>query len=837
MRWFTYDTEVFQYDFVVILKDRETGIHYGFHNDNEAVREFFNDNQNAIFCGFNTKKYDQYIIKAICAGFSNEELKQLSDWLVEDDSNQGWQYPGLQGFYFRFNNVDIKDDMQRGLSLKAIEGHLGMSIEETEVDFNINRPLTKEELALTVKYCIHDVDATEKLTEIRRDYLRTKFNLGKRADIPSTTALSATNAKLTAMMLGAVKREWNDGRDFVYPPNLDISVIPKEILDFFDTIHDMSIPDEELFETSLKITIGDMPCKYAWGGVHGSLTCYYEEATEDRVIQNRDVSSLYPSLIEGYNYLSRNVPDPQLFYDIRRDRIRAKHEGDKQTATDLKLPLNTVSGAQESRFNDLYDPLPTRSMRISGQLFLTMLTMQLLGACKTIKLLNLNTDGLMYSIDKSEVHIVDEIASAWEKQTGFELETDDIAKVWLKDVNNLLFVDTSGKVKTVGVYLNYGISVKGAWSINNNATIVKKAIVEYFVHGTPVEDTILGCDDIFAFQLIAKAGSKYREAYHIVDGIQEPVQKVNRVYATNDMRYGKIYKVKAENDATAQIESLPDHCIIDNDNKATIDVVDKTWYIELAKKRINDYLGIKQIKTKKEKTKMATSTPKTLNVYQKLLKARATFLASEVTKSGKNMQLAFKYFELDDIVPIATKIFEDIGLISLVSFEGENAVMRILNTENPDETVSFTAPFIPLEPIVSKSGNKATNEMQALGSSITYMRRYLYMIALDICEPDEIDNGLQGTPNVDTPTTPTVVNNVQTSSAPTEKPLTNADGNASEIQIKQLKEVLKKVLAADPSQEATLAQIALQTKSFTVISKADCESLTVWATQLLEGVQ
>ena len=840
MRWFTYDTEVFAHDFVVIFKDRDTGTHYGFHNDNEAVKGFMTNHEDAIFCGFNTKDYDQYIIKAICAGFSPEEVKQLNDWLIASDDNQGWQYPALQGIYFRFNNVDIRDDVQRGLSLKAIEGHLGMSIEETEVDFDIDRPLTKEELALTVKYCIHDVDATEKLTEIRKDYLRTKLNIGKRANIYPVKALSSTNAKLTALMLGAVKREWNDGRDYVYPPNLDLSVIPKEILDFFDTIHDMSIPDSTLFETNLIIEIGGMPCKYAWGGVHGSLSKYFEEATDERVIQNRDVSSLYPSLIEGYNYLSRNVPNPQLFYDIRKDRIRAKHEGDKQTATDLKLPLNTVSGAQENKYNDLYDPLPTRSMRISGQLFLTMLTMQLLNACKTIKLLNLNTDGLMYSIDKSELPIVDEIASAWEKRTGFELETDEISKVWIKDVNNLLFIDTKGKVKTVGSYLNYGISVKGAWSINNNATIVKKAIVDYFTLGIGVEKTIGECNDIFQFQLIAKAGSKYREAYHLVDGVKESVQKVNRVYATTDKKYGKLFKIKAENDSTAKIEMLPEHCIIDNDNKLTIESVDKSWYIELAKKRINDYLGIKQIKNKKEKKTMATTnTPKTLNVYQKLLKARATFLKSEVTKSGKNMQLAFKYFELDDIVPIATAIFEEVGLISLVSFEGDKAEMRILNTDAPEETVSFSAPFIPLEPIVSNTGKKATNEMQALGSSITYMRRYLYMIALDICEPDEIDSGLKATPTptvaptvaapVAKPTTPAPIN-----LAPAEKPLTNADGNASEIQIKQLKEVLKKLRESDPSKDELVGTIAVQTKGFTVISKADCEALTVKIGEMLK---
>ena len=828
MRWFTYDTEVFAHDFIVVFKDRETGTYRAYHNDNQAVREFMSENADAIFCGFNTKGYDQYILKAICAGFSPEEVKLVNDWII--GGSQGWQCPLLDGVYFRFNNVDIMDDVQMGLSLKAIEGHLGMSIEETEVDFNLDRPLTKEELNLTIQYCIHDVDATEKLTEIRKDYLRTKLNLGKRADIDPVKAISSTNAKLTAMMLGAVKREWGDGRDYVYPPNLDISVIPKEILDFFDTIHDMSIPDDDLFKTSLNIVIGDMPCKYAWGGVHGSLTCYYEEATEDRVIQNRDVSSLYPSLIEGYNYLSRNVPNPQLFYDIRKDRIRAKHEGDKQTATDLKLPLNTVSGAQENKYNDLYDPLPTRSLRISGQLFLTMLTMQLLNACKTIKLLNLNTDGLMYSIDKSELPIVDGIANAWEKQTGFELEMDDIQKVWLKDVNNLLFIDTKGKVKTVGGYLNYGISVKGAWAINNNATIVKQAIVEYFVHNILPEETINACNDIFAFQLIAKAGSKYREAYHMVDGVKESVQKVNRVYASKDTRYGKLYKIKAETEGTAKIEMLPEHCIIDNDNHLSIEDVDKSWYIDLAKKRINDFLGIK-IKNKKEKNTMATTnTPKTENVYTKLLAARIKFLSSNPQKSGKNMHLAFKYFELDDIVPIATKIFEEVGLVSLVSFDADRAMMSIHDTSNPSDCVLLTAPMVQL------SENKGTNAVQAFGATVTYYRRYLYMIALDICEPDEIDNGLKDTP---APNPAPTVAPAPISVAPVEKdkPLTNADGNASDIQIKQLKEVLKNLKEADPSKEEMIAKIAEQTVGFTVISKADCEALTVKIGEMLKEVK
>ena len=819
MRLVTYDCEVFAYDWIVVLKDYESKRFTVIHNDNQALLACIDDD--TVYCGFNSKGYDQYIIKAICAGFSPEEVKQVNDWIIS--GNQGWECPLLRGVRFWFNNIDIKDDVYKALSLKAIEGHLGMNIQETEVDFNLDRPLTPEELESTIFYCKHDVDATEKLMDIRKDYLRTKVNLGKRAGIPEVKALSSTNAKLTALMLNATKKEWTDGRDYVYPPNLDLSLIPRDVIEFFETIHDTSIPDEVLFKTSLETTIGDMPCKYAWGGVHGSVTGFYDESTEDHIIQNRDVSSLYPSLIEGYNYLSRNVPDPQLFYQIRRDRIEAKHNGDKQTATDLKLPLNTVSGAQENKYNDLYDPLPTRSLRISGQLFLTMLAISLLRACKSIKLLNFNTDGLMYSIDKSELPIVDEVSAQWEKTTGFELETDEISKVWIKDVNNLLIIMNNGKVKTVGGYLNYGISVKGAWAINNNANIIKMALVEYFVHGTPPEDTINACDDIFQFQIIAKAGAKYREAYHIVDGEKVPVQKVNRIYATADPRYGKLFKVKAENDAEAKIEMLPEHCIIDNDNHLSITDVDKQFYIDMANKRINDFMGIKPEK-KGRKSKMATTTtPK--NVYQKLLEARAKFLEAGVGKSGKNMSISFKYFELDDIVPVATKIFMEVGLIALASFHADHAVLTIVNTDNADDHLAFTAPLVVSE------GNKAVTPVQAMGATITYYRRYLYMMALDICEPDAIDpvsgNEPAPAPKPTAPATPEQRQEVA-------KNLTAPEGNATELQIKGLKAALAKLREADPTKEDFITQVALQTNGLTVISKADCEKLVQTITTMLE---
>ena len=266
-KWYTYDTETFAHDFVVVFKERATGEYTVFHNDNAGVRDFITDD--AIYCGFNTKSYDQYIIKAIVAGFTPQEIKQVNDWIIS--GKQGWQYPLLEGVYFKFNNVDIKDDMQMGLSLKAIEGHLGLSVCESEVDFNLDRPLTRKELEQTIHYCKHDVDATETLTELRKDYLLNKLHLGRQKGVSDAKALAMTNAKLTALYLDARKREYYDEREYKYPENLRREYIPQEVFDFFDRLYDPSVPDEELFSSKLTLDLGNCKGVIGFGGIHSAI--------------------------------------------------------------------------------------------------------------------------------------------------------------------------------------------------------------------------------------------------------------------------------------------------------------------------------------------------------------------------------------------------------------------------------------------------------------------------------------------------------------------------------------------------------------------------------------
>lgn len=595
---FIFDCEVFAHDWLFVFKEIATGEYTVIHNDNDAVVAFMD--RNPFLGGFNNKHYDNFILKGVMCGLTPEQIKEINDLIIVEEVN-GWDIPILREYRVYFDSFDLMDDCQVGLSLKAIEAHLGIPIEETEVDFNITHRLSEKELQETIYYCKYDVDATEKLYHLRQAYLKNKVTLGKARNLTDRQAMYMTNAKLTSVYLKAQKPEkpWNDERNYQYPEKLLRQYIPQEVFDFFDRMKDDRIPNDELFSSKLEIMVGVCPCTIAYGGIHGAIPTYVEEATETRTIRNKDVASYYPHLMTLMGYCSRNMPSPKMFEDTLEERVAAKKAGDKATANALKLVLNTTYGAMlngkdGTAFNDLYDPLMGRSVCISGQLFLLELSEHLIAECPTLKIIQLNTDGIMVSFDHEDEAKYQEITQEWQDRTGFELEEDFIRKIVQKDVNNYVEVPADGgEPKVKGGQLVRGIAPAGAFNINNNAVVVARAIKQYFIDGTPPEETIAASENILDFQLIAKAGGKYSQCYHLVGGEKVIVQKVNRVYAVSDKSKGTVYKTHAVTGRDAKVAGLPTHCAIDNNNNLSIEVVDRKWYVKLAKKYINDFLGIK----------------------------------------------------------------------------------------------------------------------------------------------------------------------------------------------------------------------------------------------------
>ena len=270
---YIFDFEVFAHDWIIVAKELNEDDFFIIHNDNDAVKEFV-DNLKPLLCGFNNKHYDQFILKAVLAGATPEEIKEINDFIIVSGNN-GWEHPLIQNSRVFFDQFDLKDDCEQGMSLKSFEAHMGMSIVESSVDFNIDRPLTSEELQETIEYCKYDVCATEKLYHLRESYLENKKYLGALKGLPPSKALYMTNAKLTAAYLDAVAKEHDDEREYVYPDNLLREYIPDEVFEFFDRLHDDTLTDDEVFKSKLNFSIGDCKCTVGFGGIHGSIDKFY----------------------------------------------------------------------------------------------------------------------------------------------------------------------------------------------------------------------------------------------------------------------------------------------------------------------------------------------------------------------------------------------------------------------------------------------------------------------------------------------------------------------------------------------------------------------------------
>lgn len=131
------------------------------------------------------------------------------------------------------------------------------------------------------------------------------------------------------------------------------------------------------------------------------------------------------------------------------------------------------------------------------------------------------------------------------------------------------------------------------------------------------------------------------------------------------------------------------------------------------------------------------------NIYTKLAEARVRLQEKELKKSGKNKFAGFEYFELKDFLPSINSIFKELGLISIFNLDEKKAKLQIVNSEKLDEVLTFYTP-------TAEADIKGAQAIQKLGGVHTYLKRYLYINALEIAENDTVD----ALPNQETKTTP-----------------------------------------------------------------------------------
>lgn len=577
-----YDFEVFKYDWLVVIIDMTEKKEHVIINDQAALEAIHKAHINDIWVGFNSLHYDQYILKGILCGF---DPKRINDFIIVKN-NPGWKFSSLLR-NVPLINYDVMLNLDRGL--KWFEGSMGNNIKESSVPFDIDRKLTQEELDETVKYCRHDVEQTIEIFLQRKEEFDGRMGLVKLACAGQgldLNLLSKTKPQLSAIILNATKvPDRGDEFDIDFPSTMNIRKYTN-VVDWYKDPENRKyyiiVPGrKKAQQNKLETMVAGVPHTFAWGGVHGAREHYHARG----YFLNMDVASLYPSLMIKYNLHSRNIADPQKFVDIYHQRLELKKKKDPLQAV-LKIVLNSTYGVMKDKNNALYDPLQANRVCVYGQLLLLDLIEHLESRCEIIQS---NTDGVLVKMpdglnEDEWFDWVDDVAFEWEQRTGLQLEFDEYREVFQKDVNNYIVITEDGHYKSKGAY------VKELSNLDNgDFPIINKALTEYMVHGTPIETTIFGCDELKPFQMVAKITSLYDCILH---GNRKIKEKCIRVFASNSSADAGVQKVSIRTGRPEKIANSPDHCFLFNDEVNGVKCpakLNKQWYVDTAQERLKGF--------------------------------------------------------------------------------------------------------------------------------------------------------------------------------------------------------------------------------------------------------
>ena len=555
-----FDFEVFTVDWLVVLADASTRTFHTIINDPDKLRRFYEKNKNKIWIGYNSRSYDQYILKGILLDFDPYDISKF----IIADGRKGWEYSSA----FREIQFYVFDIMTSHHGLKQLEGFMGNDIRETDVSFKTARKLTESELRQVEKYCRHDVEQTMEVFMNRIDEFETQLALLNAFKLP-LSQISKTKAQLAAIILDSRRQNYSDEFSITLPDTLQLSQY-RYIADWY------SDPVNRDYNKSLKTIVAGVPHIFAWGGLHGAIDNYQGEG----FYLNLDVNSFYPALMIEYNFLSRSVTDPNKYRQIKDERIRLKKEKNPMQAP-YKIVLNSAYGAMKDKYNALYDPRQANNVCVGGQLLLLDLIEKLESHCQLIQS---NTDGLIVKLYNENVDFIKSICAEWEERTRMVLEFETFERIFQKDVNNYFILHGDKTYKSKGAY------VKKLDVLDNDLPIVNKALVNYFIQGTPLEETIRNCTNLMEFQKIVKVSSKYLHAMH---GDKILSERVLRVFASRSKYDQGVFKQKTL-DRIEKIANTPERCFIENGNVNNLPLpskLDILWYINVAQKRLSDFLA------------------------------------------------------------------------------------------------------------------------------------------------------------------------------------------------------------------------------------------------------
>lgn len=259
-----YDCETFAHDTLFVFINYRTKQKVVLHNALSEDYQNFIDEYNPILMGYNNNGFDKWILKCCLNNYTPEEIKEVADYIV--NGGNAWDID--IGYAKIPTQIDLINCIIPRKSLKELEGNLCMNITETTVPFDLPDKWNKKQYEEVLYYCTCDVEALFPIFDMLMTRFKSKYIIAKIGKIDPEYALSLTDANLTAVLLGAERKEHDDNFAYVYPDVIDKTKIPQSVLDYFDDIIAHNDLNYNIEAPSFKID--DCLIQLGYGGLHGA---------------------------------------------------------------------------------------------------------------------------------------------------------------------------------------------------------------------------------------------------------------------------------------------------------------------------------------------------------------------------------------------------------------------------------------------------------------------------------------------------------------------------------------------------------------------------------------
>lgn len=599
-----FDFEVFKYDVLLgalVLNKNNISCYQTW--DKNEIKNFYLDNINAVWFGHNNKAYDNFILQAVIDG---KNVYDVSKMLIKYEDNSPLR------LHINLHYIDLMKMTGSKCpfySLKMTEAASGKNISESEVSFDLDRPLTKEEKALTESYNRDDLNQTyDNFVALKNEWL-IRFKLCKEFNLDISHVMD-TEGMLGASVLGChkIKGIENQYKAPLWYEDLRMNTQPivqfkheKGVTFTQSDLKSFYLNEEFKKDMGFNLNICGGTINGGSGGMHSALSKYHCENA-----LYFDVSGFYNLIMINKDLLPRGLDDngKQRYVHCYEEQLRLKKINPIMRGVYKKVLL-AVFGGMGNNYTEFYDPYNFDLVMITGQLYIVDLLQKLQGK---INLVQINTDGIIVEpLDWNNRQEIIKIVEEWESRTGFVIKKVPIHNIWQRDVNNYIFTNEDGSIETKGEYGLYNawdnIFTRQTWGIKE-PPIFATAIVEFVINGIAPEETIeKNKRRLRMFQYLCKKGGFKSMEYEVRDESnrlikKETLQNVNRCFPYNSLtEVGKIFKVRP--DKRCKYPCLPDNVFIYNDDineechiDDIIDRIDWQYYVDKTYKKLTELVSI-----------------------------------------------------------------------------------------------------------------------------------------------------------------------------------------------------------------------------------------------------